>query len=129
MGSSGPENVFTDLAAVTELQLLTGLPAVQLVAFRPQRLILHELLIRITADFSVPDGSRIEDLGINFRGITSLIMKRYLEPQMPITSAFARTRSTLAEAIHSAFASCGPAPAKAPAQRSRWSAPLRTAPQ
>ena len=113
-----PENIFTDLSAVTELQLLTGLPAVQLVAFRPQRLILHELLIRITADFSVPDGSRIEDLGINFRGITSLIMKRYLEPQMPaITSAFARTRSTLAQAIHVAFATCGPAPAKAVAQR------------
>ena len=117
-----PENIFADLSAVTELQLLTGLPAVQLVAFRPQRLILHELLIRITADFSVPDGSRIEDLGINFRGITSLIMKRYLEPQLPaITSAFARTRSTLAQAIHAAFATCGPASAEAVAQRPRWS--------
>jgi hypothetical protein len=116
-----PGNVFTDLSAATELQLLTGLRAMQLVAFRPQRLILHELLIRITADFSVPDGSRIEDLGINFRGIASLIMKRYLEPQMPaITSAFARTRSTLAEAIHTAFATSGPPPAKAPVQRSRW---------
>ena len=37
----------------------------------PERLALHELLVRVTADFSVPDGSKIEDLGINFRQIVS----------------------------------------------------------
>ena len=109
-----PENVSTSLSTATELQLLSGLPAAELVAFRPQRLVLHEVLIRVMAEFSVPDGSRIEDLGINFRQITSLLIGRYLEPQMPeITAAFARTRSRVAEAIHSAFADRSGAGARA----------------
>ncbi len=114
-----PENVATSLSAATELQLLTGLPAAELVAFRPQRLVLHEVLIRVTAEFSVPDGSRIEDLGINFRKITSLLISRYLEPHMPaISAAFAETRRSLAEAIHGALADPDPPRARAAAQRS-----------
>ena len=57
------------LAAAEELRSLTGLALSELVVFRPQRLALHELLIRVTADFAVPDGSRIGDLGINFSEI------------------------------------------------------------
>jgi len=38
-----------------------------LVAFRPERLVVHELLARVTADFSVEDGQKTEDLGINFQ--------------------------------------------------------------
>src|ERR1700687_6235486 len=62
-----PENAFTSIAAVTEMQSLTGFSPSELVAFRPQRLALHELLIRVTADFAVPDGSRIRDFGVHFR--------------------------------------------------------------
>jgi len=99
-----PENVSTSVAAATELQLLTGFAPSELVAFRPQRLLLHEVLIRVTADFSVPDGSRIEDLGINFREITSHLLTRYLDPQMDsIAAAFAQVRRQLAEAIQAAF--------------------------
>jgi hypothetical protein len=76
------ENAFGDLAAVEELAGLTGLPHSELVAFRPRRLALHELLIRVTADFVVPDGSRIGDLGINFRRIASRILTAYLDPGM-----------------------------------------------
>ena len=53
-----PENVFTDVARAEELHDLTGLDCSELVAFRPERLALHELLIRVTADLSVPDGTR-----------------------------------------------------------------------
>jgi hypothetical protein len=77
-----PENVFGDLASVEELAGLTGLPRSELVAFRPERLALHELLIRVTADFAVPDGSHIGDLGINFRRIASRILTGYLIPRM-----------------------------------------------
>ena len=76
-----PENVFTSVARAEEMHDLTGLPISKLVAFRPQRLALHELLVRVTADISVPDGSRIEDLGINFRQITAVILSRYVEPR------------------------------------------------
>ena len=128
-----PENVFTSLSEATELQLLTGLPATELVAFRPQRLVLHEVLIRVTADFSVPDGSRIEDLGINFREITSLLVRRYLEAEMPaIEAAFERTRSSLAPAIHAAFATAESLPVRTPGARSplsRLLSPRRSEPQ
>src|SRR5580693_10010582 len=104
-----PENVFGDLASVEELAGLTGLPRSELVAFRPQRLALHELLIRVTADFAVPDGSRIGDLGINFREIASLLLERHLLPEMDaITAAFERTRRELRDAIDAALAEVVP---------------------
>src|ERR1700732_1811437 len=75
-----PQNVVTSVAEATELQLLTGFPLSELVAFRPQRLLLHEVLIRVMADFSVPDGSRIGDLGINFREMTNRLLHRFIGP-------------------------------------------------
>jgi hypothetical protein len=116
-----PENVFTSIAAVTEMQGLTGFSPSELVAFRPQRLALHELLIRVTADFAVPDGSRIGDLGINFREIASLLHERYLLPEMDaITAAYERTRHELRNAIDAALSEVVPeqAPVVAPAKRS-----------
>ena len=77
-----PENAATSLSAARELCDLTGLPLPDVVAFRPERLALHELLIRVTADLSVPDGSRIEDLGINFRQITRTLLERHVAPRM-----------------------------------------------
>src|SRR6202047_3893358 len=117
-----PENVFTSIAAVTDMQGLTEFSPGELVAFRPQRLALHELLIRVTADLAVPDGSRIGDLGINFREIASLLFERYLRPEMDaITAAYDRTRHELRDAIDAALADVVPehapaAPAAAPAQ-------------
>src|SRR6202020_2405913 len=75
-------NVFTSIAAAGKLLGLTGFNLSELVVFRPQRLALHELLVRVTADFAVPDGTRIEDLGLNFREIARLLLSRYLQPAM-----------------------------------------------
>ena len=98
------ENVLTSLASALELQKLTGLALGDLVAFQPRRLVLHEALVRVTADFSVPDGSRIEDLGINFREIMRLLLARYLDPQMEhITAAFGQLRWQLSESIHTGW--------------------------
>ena len=95
-----PENTFTTLGDVAEMHDLTGLEMSELVAFRPQRLALHELLIRVSADLSVPDGSRIEDLGINFRQITRDILARYVEPEMAVmVEAYDTARQALAAVI------------------------------
>jgi hypothetical protein len=95
-----PENVYTSLEKAEELRDLTGLPVSELVAFRPQRLALHELLIRVTADVSVPDGSKIEDLGINFREISGAILERYVEPRMDLlTASFEQAQRRLAALI------------------------------
>jgi hypothetical protein len=77
-----PENVFTGFDQAHELADITGLPVEELVVFRPERLVVHELLIRVTADFSVPDGPRLEDLGINFRRMVETILARHVAPHM-----------------------------------------------
>src|SRR4030088_3101758 len=99
-----PQNVLTPVAAATELQLLTGFPLHELVTFRPQRLLLHEVLIRVMADFSVPDGSRIGDLGINFREMTNRLLSRHIEPVLPsIIAEYEQVRRRLADEIGSAL--------------------------
>jgi hypothetical protein len=118
------DNVFTSIATATELAGLTGISQSELVAFRPQRLALHELLIRVTADFAVPDGSRIGDLGINFREMASLMLERYLVPEMDsITAAYEDARRELRGAVQSGLAQVVPEQAAAgrPTERSRAS--------
>ncbi len=95
-----PANVFTSVAAASELHGLTGLPLADLVSFRPERLALHELLIRVTADFEVPDGSRIGDLGINFRAIVNRLLTRHLLPREALfRDTYAQARRELSQAI------------------------------
>jgi hypothetical protein len=103
-----PENVFGSLASAEELAALTGIALCELAVFRPERLALHELLIRVTADFVVPDGSRIGDLGINFRRIASRILTRYVEPEMPaLRRVFEEARRATAQRVESALMAAG----------------------
>src|SRR5436309_2608493 len=50
------ENVSTSAAKAYELSNFCGLQAEELVAFRVERLIVHELLIHVTTGIAVPDG-------------------------------------------------------------------------
>ncbi len=77
-----PENVFTSVETARELSDFTGLPIQQLIFFRPERLIVHELLIRVSADIFVSDGSRYEDLGVNFRSVVNRILTGYINPEL-----------------------------------------------
>jgi len=95
-----PENVLTGLDHVHELSDVAGLSVDDLVVFRPERLVVHELLIRVMADFSVPDGPRQEDLGIEFRRMVHAILTRYVEPHRPeIVAAYGTLHRSLAEFI------------------------------
>src|SRR6516165_4187569 len=95
-----PENVFTSIESADEMCDLTGLPIAELVAFRPERLALHEALVRVTAEVSVPDGTKIEDLGINFREIVTVVLARYVGPKMDvITQAYDTLRKELSALI------------------------------
>lgn len=99
-----PESNYSTLAAAQELRGLTGFGLSELVVFRPERLALHELLIRVTADFAVPDGSRVGDLGINFRRIATRLLTHYLEPDMrTIVGAYQEARREVAEAVEAAL--------------------------
>jgi hypothetical protein len=74
------ENVSTGLEKANELSDFCGLPADELVAFRVERLIVHELLIHVTTGIAVPDGRDYEDLGKNFREIAATILNRFIAP-------------------------------------------------
>src|SRR5215510_14994468 len=74
------ENVSTSVAKARELSDYCGLPVHELVAFRADRLIVHELLIHVTTGVSVPDGRDDEDLGRNFREIAATILNRFIAP-------------------------------------------------
>ena len=113
-----PEYVSTTLREARELADLTGLPMEDLVTFRPERLVVHELLALVTADFTVEDGQKTEDLGINFRRMTDALLTRHIAPQMPqIVAAYETVRSRLHQAasaelergLHDDIAAAAPA--------------------
>ena len=83
-----PENVFTSLETATELSDFTGLSIHQVVRIRPERLVVHELLIRVSADIFISDGSKYEALGINFRNAAATIHQQYIMPKMPEITAW-----------------------------------------
>jgi hypothetical protein len=74
------ENVSTNAAKAYELSDFCGLPTEELVAFRVERLIVHELLIHVMSGIAVPDGRDYEDLGRNFREIAATILNRFIVP-------------------------------------------------
>ena len=78
-----PENCAVSFKDLQERAEFTGLELDDLVIFRPERIALHSLLIRITANVCVSDGQRYEDLGINFRRIAATLDETYLTPLLP----------------------------------------------
>ena len=75
-----PQCVFTAVEEIDELVALSGLPAEELTVFRPQRLALHEIIIRVTAEIAVAEGDEEEDFGRNFRRIATRIHDGYVAP-------------------------------------------------
>lgn len=61
---------------------LTGLPAEELTLYRPARLALHELIVRVTADIAVAEGREERDFGENFRLIVRRIFNHDIMPRL-----------------------------------------------
>ena len=76
------ENGFVDYTEARELSDLTGIKLNDLVAFRPERLVVHILLVRVTADLSVADGPSYEELGLNLRDMVDTIYTKYISPEL-----------------------------------------------
>ena len=120
------DNVSTSVAAACELSDYCGLPPQELVAFRAERLIVHELLVRVTASIRVPDGVDYEDLGRNFRDIAATILKAYIAPHLDdLTRRFDDVRTAAAGVIARELARLlsrrlTPAPEPDPAPPPRW---------
>lgn len=77
-----PENSNISYREARELSDLTGLALEDLASLKAERLIVHELMVRVTADLSVPDGPNYEELGINLRGMIDTIFQNYARPEL-----------------------------------------------
>ena len=91
-----PANVSSSIDEVNQLALETGLSPEELVVFKPDRLALHELIVRITANIVILEGRHEEDLGVNFRQVVHRIMEGYLTPHL---EEIGRTFETLYEQV------------------------------
>jgi len=113
------ENVFAALPEVSELAGLTGLELTDLVVFRPSRLALHELLVRVTADIEVPDPEEadVSSLGVEFRQIVDTIHTRHLLPRMEeIVRAYEKLQDEIVATVEQELAVLfGAEPREAPA--------------
>jgi hypothetical protein len=104
------DNVSTSITKAHELSDYCGLPVQDLVAFRPERLIVHELLIGVTINLSVPDGTKYANLGENFREMASTILDRYIAPHRDeLIEAYERVKGAasakIAQELSQAFSS------------------------
>jgi hypothetical protein len=134
-----PANVSGGIRELREISSFCGLALERLSTFTPARLALHEVLIRVMADLSVPDGEKYEDLGINFRRMTATIMDRHIAPELPaITAVFERVKGEAAafldaaqDAVKDAAKDAAPSGAGRPDVRpsapGRWSRFFRSA--
>ena len=95
-----PENAFVGFAEAHELAELVGLDPVELASLRPERLVVHELLVRVTADLTVPDGPNYADLGISLRAMVATLLERHVAPHLDgIAAAFDAERERAAACI------------------------------
>jgi hypothetical protein len=76
------ENTGTALDELLELAQITGLSHEELTHFHPERLVLHEVIIRVTAEIAIIESDIEEDLGITFRQIADKILNHYIQPHM-----------------------------------------------
>ncbi len=124
-------NVSNSIEELQELSDFCGLPIERLSTFRPERLALHEVLIRVMADLSVPDGQKYEDLGVNFRQMTAAILEKHIAPGMSeISGVFDRLKREAADFIDRAQAAVHSidenSEGAADSGMTRWSRALRS---
>jgi hypothetical protein len=77
-----PDNTTTAFDEILELAQMTGLSHEELIQFHPERLLLHEVIIRITAEIAIVESDEEADLGITFRQIADKILNTYIQPNM-----------------------------------------------
>lgn len=77
-----PENVFTNIDDAFEFSKLTGLKPEHVVACRPERLVAHEVFIRVMADINIQEGRDYQDLGVRYRATVQTLMDKYITPHM-----------------------------------------------
>jgi len=78
-----PENARLGYDAVKEAADFCGLKPFELASLNVERLLVHELLVRVTADLSVPDGPDYEYLGLSLRAMVRCLHEEHIRPHLP----------------------------------------------
>lgn len=120
------DNVSTPLDEAFELSDFCGIAPHLLVAFRARRLVVHEILIRVSADLTVPDGFAEADLGVNFRRIAGAILETHVRPHMDVLEAALdafrdRARDRISAELDRALSRPEPGTPRQSGRRSLWS--------
>jgi len=90
------QNSSTDYQNTLDLHQLTGIKQERLAAFTWQRLVLHELIVRVSANILVPEGDDEELLGQRFRLILDTIQQQYIQPNaQQIASDFSQLQTQI----------------------------------
>ncbi len=108
-----PANGLVSWAEARDLAEATGLKPQELAAYRPERLLLHHVMIRVTAETHVPDGPSYADLGINLRSMATEIYAMEIAPRLPdlrreFDDARDRARAVIREALEDRIFGCRP---------------------
>ncbi|WP_132256007.1 hypothetical protein [Methylobacterium segetis] len=110
-----PENVETRLGDALEISAFSGLSLQEVVAFRAERLVVHEVLIRVMADLSVPVGETYGDLGVNFRRMVARILSVSIAPHAAeVAAALEGLRAEATAVLEGALAEIFAPPPAAP---------------
>ena len=76
-----PQNTTMTVSEIEDLARFSGLAMQELAELKPERLVLHSVLVRVMTELAIDDGPEQSDLGANFRRIVSLIIERHVEPR------------------------------------------------
>lgn len=79
-----PANGLVDWDTARALSDVTGIKPLELATFRPERLALHHVVIRVTSETHVPDGPAYADLGIALRQMAIDILTDVVADEMPV---------------------------------------------
>jgi hypothetical protein len=114
-------NTSGSLKETRDLRQVCGLPLERLSVLTPERLALHEVLIRVMADLTVPDGDKYADLGVNFRRMTAALMSAHVAPQVPaIRAAHADMMAHAARRLRAFATGAAAVPRKAGVSSRPW---------
>ncbi len=95
-----PDNSDVNYRDAKEAANYCGMKPRDMAALRVSRLVVHELLIRVTANLFVPDGPNYAELGLNLRGMADTILRNGITPQMASLDAkFATLRREVEERL------------------------------
>lgn len=94
-----PECTFWAADEAHEFASVTGLSSEELTEFKPERLALHELIVRVTTHVAIPEGDEEEALGNKFRLVTNTIWTNHIQHEIPsIARIHASVRQQASEA-------------------------------